>query len=68
MAIRRGSEEAYAQEYNAQIDKPIAQPICPACQAKTVRARVRTKDFICIRCGHEFKDLYYPSRVFKSKQ
>jgi transcription initiation factor TFIIIB Brf1 subunit/transcription initiation factor TFIIB len=31
------------------------KPICPDCKGKVIRYRVRTKDYICHRCGKVFR-------------
>ena len=28
---------------------------CPNCTSKCVRGRIKTKDYVCIRCGNVFK-------------
>jgi transcription initiation factor TFIIIB Brf1 subunit/transcription initiation factor TFIIB len=28
---------------------------CPECKSECIRARLRTKDFVCVRCGSIFK-------------
>ncbi|KKM03194.1 hypothetical protein LCGC14_1776800 [marine sediment metagenome] len=30
------------------------KPTCPVCKLTTVRYRVRTNSYICIRCGHQW--------------
>jgi ribosomal protein L37AE/L43A len=29
--------------------------ICPKCGSGCVRGRLKTKDFVCVRCAHAFK-------------
>jgi transcription initiation factor TFIIIB Brf1 subunit/transcription initiation factor TFIIB len=33
----------------------MPKPKCPECQSECVRYRVRSDDFICVRCGQVFK-------------
>ena len=45
-------EDLTAMREASRRERNFSQPVCPRCQSKMIRHRVKSNTLICMRCGH----------------